>query len=89
MDPQAAPARVSADDVQLAAKDLGGPIDQAAGEALIRPELLDLHVVEPGPQERSTGAVTVLDARGNDVDRNAQAEDVGDQEPLTALDLCR
>ncbi|MFJ9197019.1 hypothetical protein [Streptomyces flaveolus] len=50
MDLQAALARVSTDDVQLAAKDLGGPIDQAAGEALIRPELLDLQVVEPGPQ---------------------------------------
>nr|WP_159425505.1 hypothetical protein [Streptomyces sp. fd1-xmd] len=73
LDLAAALARVCTDNVQLAAEDLVGPIDQAAGEALIRPELLDLRAVEPGPQERSTGAVAVLDARGDDVDRNKRA----------------
>jgi hypothetical protein len=87
LDLEAALVRAFTDDDQLAAEDLGSPIDHAAGEALIRPVLLDLRVVEPGPQERSTGAVAVLDVRGDDVDRNEQAEGVGDQEPLATLDL--
>ncbi len=87
LDLEAALVRVFTGDVQLAAEVLGGPIDQAVGEVLIRPELLDLRVVEPGLQERSTGAVAVLDARGDDMDRNEQAEGVGDQEPLATLDL--
>jgi hypothetical protein len=63
LDLEAALARGLTDDVQFATEDLGSPVDQAAGEALIRPELLDLRVVEPGPQERSACAVAVLDAR--------------------------
>lgn len=64
LDLEAALVGVLADDVQLAARDLGGRVDQAVGEALVRPELLDPRVAEPGLQQRVTGAVpgpTVID----------------------------
>jgi hypothetical protein len=40
-----------------------------------------------GPQQRTPGAVAVLDIRCNDVNGQEQAEGVGDDEPLAALDL--
>lgn len=44
-------------------------------------------MVQSGPQQRTPCAVTVLDAHGDDVDGQKQAEGVGDDEPLAALDL--
>jgi hypothetical protein len=44
-------------------------------------------VVQAGPRQRTPRAVTVLDARGDDTDGREQAEGVGDDEPLAALDL--
>lgn len=87
LDLEAALARILADDVQLTAEHLSGPVDQAAGEALVRPDLPNLRMVESSPQQRPLRAITILDAGRDDMDRDEQAECVGDQEPLAALDL--
>ncbi|WYB38315.1 hypothetical protein WJ438_28570 [Streptomyces sp. GD-15H] len=87
LDPKAVLARILADDVQLAAENLGGPVDQAAGEVLVRPDLPDPRVVESGPQQRPLRVIPILDAGRDDMDRDGQAEGVGDQEPLAALDV--
>lgn len=52
----AALVRVLADDLQVAAENLSGSVDQAAGEALIGPDVLDARLVEPGPAGRSEAA---------------------------------
>lgn len=87
LDLEALLARVLADDRQLAAEDLCRLVDQASGEALVRPDLLHTRMVEAGPQQRTLRTVTVLNARGDDVDGQEQAEGVGDDEPLAALDF--
>jgi hypothetical protein len=84
---EAALVGILADNLQLAAEDLGGPVDQTAGKALVCPDLPDPGVVEPGPQQRPLRAVAVLDACRDDVDSQEQTEGVGDGEPLAALDL--
>lgn len=53
---------------RFAAEDLSGPLDQAAGEAPVGPDLPDPRVVESGPQQRPFRAVAVLSARRDDVD---------------------
>jgi hypothetical protein len=78
-------AGLFADDVQVAAEGVGGPLDQAAGEALVRPDLGHGGVVEACPQQRPFRAVAVLDAGRNDMDGQEQAEGVGDDESLAAL----
>lgn len=87
LDLEAALAGLLADDVQLAAENLGGPVDQAAGEALVRPDLANLRMVESGPQQRPARAIPILDAGRDDMDSDEQTEGVGDQEPLAALDF--
>jgi hypothetical protein len=44
-------------------------------------------MVESSPQERPLRAIPILDAGRDDMDRDEQAEGVGDQEPLAALDF--
>lgn len=44
-------------------------------------------MIEARPQQRALGAVTVMDARANNVYREQEAKCVGDDEPLAALDL--
>jgi hypothetical protein len=70
---------------ELGAEHLGGPVDQAASEAYVRPDLPYLRMVESSPQKRPLRALTILDAGRDDMDRDEQAEGVGDQEPLAAL----
>jgi hypothetical protein len=49
LDLEAALVGCLADDLQLAAEDRGGPLDRAAGEAPVGPDLPDPGVVESGP----------------------------------------
>lgn len=44
-------ARVSADDLELGPEDLGGPVDQTAGETLVGPDLPHPRMVKAGPQQ--------------------------------------
>jgi hypothetical protein len=78
---------VLADDLHLAAEGLRGPVDQTAGEALVRPDLPDAQVVQAGPQQRVPGPISVLHVRRDDMDGQEQTEGVGDDEPLAPLDL--
>lgn len=87
LDPEASLAGFLSDDLELSPQGLSGPVHDAAGEALARPDLTDSGVVEPGPQQRTPGAVAVLDIRCDDVNGQERAEGVGDDEPLAALDL--
>ncbi|GAA3908148.1 hypothetical protein GCM10022207_92140 [Streptomyces lannensis] len=87
LDLEATLARILADDVQLAAEHLGVPVNQAAGEALVRPDLPNLRMVESSPQKRPLHAIPILDTGRDDMDRDEQAEGVGDQRALAALDL--
>lgn len=43
------------------------PEDEAAGESLVRPDQPYRRMVQTGPQQRPSGAVTVLDAGRDDV----------------------
>lgn len=63
---------VLADDLHLAAEGLRGPVDQAAGEALVRPDLPDVRVVEAGPQQRAPGPIAVLNIRRDDMNGQEQ-----------------
>ncbi len=49
LDLEPALVRVLADDLQITAEDLGDPLHEAAGEALVGPDLRDAGVIEPGP----------------------------------------
>jgi hypothetical protein len=87
LDLESALSEVLADDFQLAAEGLGGPVDQAAGEAPVRPDLADTRVDEPGPQQLAPGAVTILRARRDNMDGQKQADGVGDYEPLLSFSV--
>ena len=68
LDLEAVLAGVLADDLQVAAEDLRCQVDQAAGEALVGPDLLNAQVSRRVPQQRAPRAVAVLDARRDGID---------------------
>jgi hypothetical protein len=73
-------------DVHHGGEDGAGPVDELAGEAAVgedEPDRADQVRREQG----GLGAVTVLHARGQHDDHDEQAQGVGDDEPLPAVDL--
>lgn len=75
-----------ADDLQGGAQQVPGPVHQAAGEAGVGDDVPD-RGGRVGSEQGSFGAVAVLSGGGQDPDGDQQAEGVGDDEPLAAVDL--
>lgn len=63
LDLESALIGVLADDLRLTAEGLLGSVDQAAGEALVRPDFPDVRVVEAGPRQPVPGPIAAAAVR--------------------------